>query len=194
MGKWVLEPGHTAAEFRARHMMVTWVRGHFKNVQGTMEFDPTDPSKGSVTVVIDSDQLWTGEPDRDAHLKSSDFLDVANHPKIQFTSSKVEQVGANYYKVSGDLTIRGVTRPVTLDVHFLGEWQTPYWDGGVDKGPVRRAGFLATTCIDRHDFNVSWNAPMDRGGVVVGSDVFVEIDGEALEWSGEPDPGPKLFT
>jgi len=181
MDKWVLEPGHTAAGFRARHMMVTWVRGHFKNVRGTMEFDADDPGRGSVSVVIDVSQLWTGEPDRDAHPRSADFLDAANHPEITFNSSKVEQVGANHYKVPGDLTIRGVTRQAVLEVYSLGQWQTPYWDGGVDKGPITRAGFLATACINRHDFGVSWNAPMDRGGIVVGSDVFIEVDAEALK-------------
>ena len=180
MTKWTFEPGHTAAEFRARHMMVTWVRGHFKNVKGTMEFDPGNPGLGSVRVEIDANQLWTGEPDRDAHLKSADFLDVAHHPQILFQSSSVAQDGANHYKVPGNVTIRGVTRPITLDVTYLGQWETPYWDGGVDKGPITRAGFHATTCINRHDFGVSWNSTLDRGGIVVGDDVFVDIDVEGL--------------
>lgn len=178
--KWTFEPGHTAAEFRVRHMMVTWVRGHFKNVKGTMEFDPDKPGSASISVVIDAGQLWTGEPDRDAHLKSADFLDVANHPQIVFRSSGVQQLGANHFKLAGDLTIRGVTRPVVLDVTHLGQWATPYWEGGVDKGPITRAGFHATTSINRHDFGVSWNSPMDRGGIVVGNEVWIEIDVEAL--------------
>jgi len=185
MTKWTFEPGHTAAAFRARHMMVTWVRGHFKNVKGSMEFDISDPSRSSVKVQIDGNQLWTGEPDRDAHLKSSDFLDIANHPQIRFQSSSVEQVGASYYKVTGELTIRGITRPAILDVHYLGEWQTPYWEDGVDKGPITRAGFVATTTINRHDFGVNWNAPMERGGIVVGKEIHIEIDVEALK-----DPTP----
>jgi polyisoprenoid-binding protein YceI len=86
MTKWTFEPGHTAAEFRACHMMVTWVRGHFKNVRGTMEFDADDPGHSLVRVVVDVSQLWTGEPDRDAHLKSADFLDAVNHPQILFKS------------------------------------------------------------------------------------------------------------
>lgn len=178
--KWTFEPGHTAAEFRVRHMMVTWVRGHFKNVKGTMEFDPDKPGSASINVVIDAGQLWTGEPDRDTHLKSADFLDVANHPEILFRSSGVQQLGANHFKLSGDLTIRGVTRPVVLDVTHLGQWPTPYWEGGVDKGPITRAGFHATTSINRHDFGVSWNSAMDRGGIVVGNEVWIEIDVEAL--------------
>ncbi len=181
MTKWIFEPGHTAAEFRARHMMVTWVRGHFKNVKGSMEFDPDDPTRSSVHVVIDTTQLWTGEPDRDTHLKSADFLDVAHYPQILFDSSSVRQDGANHYKASGNVTIRGVTRPVTLDVMHLGQWDTPYWEDGVDKGPVTRAGFHATTSINRHDFGVSWNSVLDRSGIVVGDEVFIDIDVEALK-------------
>jgi polyisoprenoid-binding protein YceI len=177
---WIFEPGHTAVEFRARHMMVTWVRGHFKNVRGKMEFDPEKPELSSLEVAIPSGDLWTGEPDRDAHLKSADFLDVANHPQIRFASRSVERTGARHYRVAGELTIRGVTRPLTLDVDYLGEWATPYWEGGVDKGPVTRAGFVATATINRHDFGVSWNSPLVNKGFVVGADVAIEIDVEAL--------------
>jgi polyisoprenoid-binding protein YceI len=180
MTKWTFEPGHTAAEFRARHMMVTWVRGHFKNVTGTMEFDPDDPSHSSVNAVIDTNQLWTGEPARDAHLKSADFLDAANYPQILFHSTWIERCGVSHYKAAGNLTIRGVTRPVGLEVHYLGQWPTPYWENGVDKGPITRAGFVATTSINRHDFQVNWNSTMDRGGIVVGKDIDITIDVEAL--------------
>jgi polyisoprenoid-binding protein YceI len=184
MAKWTFEPGHSAAGFRARHMMVTWVRGHFKNVHGWMEFDPEEPARASVTAEIDASQLWTGEPERDAHLKSADFLDAANHPKILFRSAAVAQTGANHYRVAGDLTIRGVTRPAALEIQYLGQWQTPYWDGGIDKGPVTRAGFVATARINRHDFGVSWNAALDKGGIVVGDEVQIEIDVEALKDRG----------
>ena len=161
-------------------MMVTWVRGHFKNVTGTMVFEPDDPSHSSVNVVIDANQLWTGEPARDAHLKSADFLDVANHPQVLFKSTSVERCGASQYKTAGDLTIRGITRPVVLDVHYSGQWPTPYWEDGVDKGPITRAGFVATTSINRHDFDVKWNSVMDHGGIVVGNDIDITIDVEAL--------------
>ncbi len=180
MAKWTFEPGHSAAGFRARHMMVTWVRGHFKNVRGSLEFDTDNPATGSVRVEIDANELWTGEPNRDAHLKSADFLDLASHPKILFRSSGVEHCGAQQYKVAGELTIRGVTRPVTLDAHYLGQWQTPYWEDAVDKGPVARAGFTASASINRHDYGVSWSALLDRGGLVVGNEVLIEIDVEAL--------------
>src|ERR1700730_6128885 len=127
MAKWVFEPGHTAAEFRARHMMVSWVRGHFKDVHGALEFDPDSPAQLSIEVAIQAARLWTGEPQRDEHLRSADFLDVARHSAITFRSTGSECVGATDYKVIGDLTIRGVTRRVTLDMHYLGKWRTPYW-------------------------------------------------------------------
>lgn len=181
MATWTFEPGHTAAEFRCKHMMVTWVRGHFKNVRGTMRFDPADPTNTVIEATLDAGSIWTGEPDRDAHLRSADFLDAANHPAISFKSTRVEQVGGTDYKVSGNLSLRGVTRPVVLDVHHLGQWQTPFWVGNEDKGPVTRAGFVAETRINRHDFGVSWNGALDRGGIVVGDEVFITLDVEALQ-------------
>src|SRR5437667_8131654 len=116
MAKWTFEPGHTAAEFCARHMMVTYVRGHFKNVKGKLEFDPEDPRNSSVEVMIDTRGIWTGESERDAHLRSADFLDVENHPFITFKGNQIELLGGHDYKVTGDLTIRGVTKKVTLKV------------------------------------------------------------------------------
>jgi polyisoprenoid-binding protein YceI len=180
MAKWTFEPGHTSAEFCARHMMVTYVRGHLKNVHGTLEFDPANPKNSSVAVTIDARGLWTGEPDRDAHLRSSDFLDVDNYPVITFQGSDVEVIGHHDYILSGNLTIRGKTDRVALNVHYLGDWQTPWWEDGVDKGPKTRAGFVAETVINRHDFGVSWNSALDRGGVVVGNIVQITIDAEAV--------------
>jgi polyisoprenoid-binding protein YceI len=180
MAEWFFEPGHTAAAFCVRHMMVTYVRGHFKNVRGTLFFDPANPGATSVEVTIDTSRLWTGEPDRDAHLKSPDFLDVEKYPTIVFKGNQVELTGATDAVLTGNLTIRGVTRPVPLRVQYLGQWQTPWWENGVDKGPKARAGFVATTTINRHDFGVSWNAPLERGGIVVGSTVEITIDAEAI--------------
>jgi polyisoprenoid-binding protein YceI len=178
--KWILEPGHTAAEFCVRHMMVTWVRGHFKNIQGTLFFDPANPLAASVEVTIDANGIWSGEPDRDAHLRSTDFLDAENHPQIVFKGNEVELVGENDATLIGELTIRGVTEKVALSVRYLGQWQTPWWEGGVDKGPKTRAGFVATTTINRLDFGVSWNAPLEKDGVVVGNTVEITIDAEAI--------------
>ena len=180
MAHWTFEPGHTAAEFRVRHMMVTWVRGHFKNIHGTLEFDPANPRAASLEATIDARGLWSGEPDRDAHLKSADFLDVEHHPTIRFVGKDVELVGDHDARLSGDLTIRGVARRVTLDVQYLGQWATPWWEDGVDKGPKQRAGFVATTRINRLDFGVRWNSALDHGGVVVGDDVFIKVDAEAI--------------
>jgi polyisoprenoid-binding protein YceI len=180
VAKWFFEPGHTAAEFSVRHMMVTFVRGHFKNVHGTLVFDPANPSAASAEVTIDAAGIWTGEADRDAHLKSADFLDVEKYPKITFKGNRVELAGANEAVLTGELTIRGVTRTVPLRVQYLGQWQTPWWEDGVDKGPKTRAGFVGTTSINRHDFGVSWNASLDRGGVVVGNTVEITIDAEAI--------------
>lgn len=177
---WEFEPGHTGAEFRSRHMMVTWVRGHFKNVKGSLEFDPSDPARSSVKAEIDVRGIWTGEPERDEHLRSADFLDVEHHPEITFSSRAVHVLSPHEFQVEGDLTIRGVTRQVGLNVEYLGQWETPYWEGGVDKGPIIRAGFLAQALINRHDFGVSWNSQLDRGGVVVGDNVFITLDIEAL--------------
>lgn len=180
MARWVFEPGHTAAEFRVRHMMVTHVRGHFKNVHGMLEFDPTRPDASRVEATIDARGLWSGEADRDAHLRSADFLDVEHFPEITFKSSAVLVMSPNEALVSGSLTIRGVTKPVSLDTHYLGQWETPWWEGGVDRGPKTRAGFVATTRIDRQDFGVSWNSPLARGGLVVGHQVLITIDAEAI--------------
>ena len=180
MSQWTFEPGHTAAEFCVRHMMVTYVRGSFKNVKGSLEFDPAAPDRSRLQATIEAAGLWTGEPQRDAHLKSADFLDVEHHPTITFESERVELMGPNDAKVSGRVTIRGITKPLSLQVHFLGTWQTPWWEDGVDKGPKTRAGFSATGRLNRKDFGVNWNSALDRGGVVVGDDVEITLDAEAI--------------
>ena len=180
MGDWFLEPGHTAAEFSVRHMMVTDVRGAFKNVTGDVRFEEGKPEEASVRIEIDAAQLWSGEPERDAHLKSADFLDVDNHPRITFEGRTTTVRSAHEFVVTGDLNLRGVTRRVELEVRYLGRWRTPWWEGDEDRGPRIRAGFVATACIDRRDFGVSWNAPMDAGGIVVGNAVNITIDAEAV--------------
>src|SRR5229473_5935832 len=139
MARWFFEPGHTAAEFRVRHMMVTWVRGHFKDIHGTVDFDLENPTVATVEATIDARGLWTGEAARDTHLKSADFLDVEKFPTITFKGSDLALVGGHEARLGGALTIRGVTRPVTLEVSFLGRWETPWWEDAVDKGPKTRA-------------------------------------------------------
>ena len=146
MTTWVFEPGHTAAEFRARHMMVAWVRGLFKDIHGVLELD------------------W----DRclDATFEGGRFT---------------ERTGSTAFKGEVELTIRGVTRTVPLDIHYLGEWKTPWWEGDVNKGEMRRIGFEATARIDRHDFGVSWQDEISGGGVVAGNEIELTLDVEAIE-------------
>jgi len=175
MPAWIFEPGHTAAELCVRHMMVTWVRGHFKDVHGRLEFDPDSPATLAMQATLSASAIWTGEPHRDEHLRSADFLDVANHATITFQSTKAERVGASDYAVTGDLTIRGVTRPATLDLRYLGRWRTPY-----NEARVTRVGFTGATRINRHDFGVSWNSPMENAGLVVGDEVLITVDVEAI--------------
>jgi polyisoprenoid-binding protein YceI len=175
MATWLFEPGHTAAEFCVRHMMVTWVRGHFKDIHGSLEFDPDNPATLSMQVTIAARNLWTGEPQRDEHLRSADFLDVVHCPAITFQSSSAQRVGASDYEVTGALTIRRTARSVTLDMHYLGRWRTPY-----NEAQVTRVGFTGKTRINRHDFGVSWNSSMENGGLVVATDVLITVDVEAM--------------
>jgi polyisoprenoid-binding protein YceI len=178
--RWIFEPGHTEAEFRARHMMVTWVRGLFKDIHGSMEFDWDSCLESTFEGCIDATKIWTGEPDRDEHLRSADFLDVSNHPEMPFEGRFTERVGANALKVEADLTIRGVTKTVPLDAHFLGEWETPFWQGEENRGTMRRVGFEARGRLNRHDFGVSWQDEIPGGGVVVGNHVELVLDVEAI--------------
>ena len=179
MATWIFEPGHTAAEFRARHMMVTWVRGHFKDIHGRLELDWDHCLDATFEGEIDAGAVWSGEPVRDEHLRSADFLDVENHPKITFSGRFTERVGDIDFKGEVDLTIRGVTRAVPLDISYLGEWRTPFWVGDENKGDMRRIGFEASTRIDRHDFGASWQDEI-HGGVVAGNEIHLSLDAEAI--------------
>jgi polyisoprenoid-binding protein YceI len=180
MATWIFEPGHTEAEFRARHMMVTWVRGLFKDIHGRLELDWERCLDATFEGVIDATGVWTGEPDRDAHLRSADFFDVANHPKITFTGSFTERSGADAFNGDVELTIRGTTRTVPLDIAYLGEWKTPFWVGDENRGELRRIGFEATAKINRHDFGVSWQDEIPAGGVVVSNEIQLVLDVEAI--------------
>jgi len=166
---WQIDPAHTAAQFAVKHMMISTVRGEFKAVTGTITWDNSDVTKSSVNVTIDANTVNTGEPKRDGDLKSDHFFDVAEYPTLTFKSTKVEQAGAGKLRVTGDLTIRGVTKSVVLDV-----------DGPSTsvKDPMgnTRSAISASTRINRQDFGVKWNANMDGGGVVVGDDVNITID------------------
>jgi polyisoprenoid-binding protein YceI len=177
---WTFEPGHTEAGFRARHMMVTWVHGLFKDIHGKLYLDWDQPLTASFSGEIDATKLWTGEPDRDAHLRSADFFDVEHHPGITFAGRLTERTGDINFKAQADLTIRGITREVVMDVSYLGQWKTPFWVGEENKGLLTRIGFEAKTRINRHDFNVSWQDQIPGGGVVVSNEIDVVLDIEAI--------------
>jgi polyisoprenoid-binding protein YceI len=173
MAKWNLDPTHSSAEFSARHMMVTTVRGSIKNATGWIEFDQANPAGGAVEVNLPAAEIFSGLADRDNHLKSPDFLDVANYPHITFKSTQVEVTGENEGKITGHLTIRDVTKPVTLDVEFLGQEKDP-WSGGA------RIGFTGSTKINREDFGLTWNVALESGGFLVGKEIKITVDAEAI--------------
>jgi polyisoprenoid-binding protein YceI len=177
---WTFEPGHTEAGFRARHMMVTWVNGMFKDVHGQLQLDWNDPLTATFSGEIDATQLWTGERERDAHLRSADFFDVENHPKITFSGRLSERTGDISFKALADLTIRGITREVVMDVTYQGQWKTPFWVGEENRGMLTRIGFEAKTRINRHDFGVSWQDQIPGGGVVVSNEIAITLNVEAL--------------
>jgi polyisoprenoid-binding protein YceI len=180
MATWIFEPGHTEAEFRARHMMVTWVRGLFKDIHGRLEFDWDSCLAATFEGEIDATKIWTGEAERDAHLRSADFFDVENHPTIVFSGRFTERTGDIHFKAEADLTIRGTTRTVPLDVAYLGQWETPFWVGDKDMGTIRRVGFEACTRLNRHDFGVSWQDHLPGGGVVASDEIEISLDVEAI--------------
>jgi polyisoprenoid-binding protein YceI len=177
---WTFEPGHTEAGFRARHMMVTWVHGLFKDIHGKLYLDWDQPLSASFSGQIDATKLWTGQPERDAHLRSADFFDVENYPRIAFAGRLIERTGDISFKAQADLTIRGITRPVLMDVSYLGQWKTPFWVEDENKGLLTRVGFEAKTRINRHDFDVSWQDQIPGGGVVVSNEIDVTLDVEAI--------------
>lgn len=172
MATWKFDAAHTSASFSAKHLMVTTVRGHFAAPTGTLEFDPENPAASKVEATIDATTLVTGVTDRDNHLKSADFLEVDKYPTITFKSTKVELTGDSEGKVTGDLTIHGVTRPVTLNVEYLGMVNSPFGD--------KRVGFTATAKINREDWGLTWNVAIEAGGVLVGKDIKLELDLEAI--------------
>jgi polyisoprenoid-binding protein YceI len=171
---WQIDPQHSSAQFSVRHLAIATVRGAFSKVTGTLLFDENDVTKSTVDVTIDVSTVDTREPNRDNDLRSDKFFDVAHYPSMTFKSRKVEQVAPGKLKVTGDLTIRGTTKEVVLDV-----------DGPTapvkDPWGHQRAAVNATTRINRQDFGVKWNATMDNGGVVVGDDVPITIDVEMVK-------------
>jgi len=177
---WILEPGHTEVEFRAMHMMVTWVRGLFKDIHGTLEFDWDSCLESTFEGEIDATKLWSGEPVRDEHLRSADFFDVATHPLITFKGKFTERTGDTEFKAEADVAIRGTTLTVPLDVSYLGQWETPWWVGEENVGTIRRMGFMGRARVNRHDFGVSWQDELPGGGRVVSGEIQLTFDVEAV--------------
>jgi polyisoprenoid-binding protein YceI len=163
-----IDPAHSSAHFKVRHMMISNVRGEFGKISGTLKFDAANPANSSITAEIAVHSINTREPDRDKHLKSADFFDVENHPTIRFQSKKVEPIGAGEYKVTGDLTIRGTTREVVLQV----EGPTPEVK---DPWGNMRLGAEASGKISRKDFGVVYNAAMETGGVMIGDEIEISL-------------------
>jgi len=167
-----VDTAHSIVEFAVKHMMLTTVKGRFRDFQATIQIDEAHPENSSVTATINVASIDTNVPDRDAHLRSDDFLNAEKFPHITFRSTKVEHVEGDRWRVTGDLTIRDVTRPVVLDTEFEGRITDPW---GND-----RAAFSAETSISRKDFNVRWNQMLETGGVVVGDNVKISLHIEAV--------------
>jgi polyisoprenoid-binding protein YceI len=178
---WQIDPQHTAAQFSVKHLAISTVRGAFSKVTGTVVFDDKDASKSTVDVTIDTTTVDTREPNSDKDLKSDHFFDVEHYPTMTFKSKKVEQASPGKLKVTGDLTIHGVTKEVVLDVDGPTAPVKDPWGN-------QRVAVNATTKINRQDFGVKWNATMDNGGVVVGDDVSINIDAELVQ-KGAPKSG-----
>jgi polyisoprenoid-binding protein YceI len=177
---WQLDPAHTTIEFAVKHMMFTTVRGRFKSFTGTVIIDPHNPDRSRVEVAIDAASIDTGVADRDTHLRSADFLDVESHPKILFRSTRVDgahQKEGDRFKVAGELEVRGMRMPVTLDAAFEGL--------GPDPWGQQRAGFSARAEIDRRDWGLRWNQALETGGVLVANSVKIEIEAQAVKQERE---------
>ena len=173
---WQIDPDHSHVEFAVRHMMVSTVKGRFSTLSGVIKLDETDMTRSSVEVTIDAASIDTRDPQRDEHLRSPDFLDVGRYPHITFRSRQVEPLGERHLRVIGDLTIRDVTREVALDTTEEGRMRDP-WGG-------ERAGFSARTAINRKDFGLKWNVPLEGGGILVGDEVKISLEVEAVRQQG----------
>jgi polyisoprenoid-binding protein YceI len=170
--EWEIDTAHTAAQFSVKHLMVSTVRGQFRKVTGTVSLDEAELTRSRVEVEIDAASLETGEPKRDGHLRSADFFDAEKFPKLTFRSTRIERAG-NEFTLTGDLTLHGVTRPISLTVESLSAaMKDPY-------GRLVR-GISATGKLNRKDWGLGWNAVLETGGVLVGTEVKLQIDAELL--------------
>ena len=166
---WAIDPAHSEIHFKVRHLMITNVTGAFHKFEGTMEMDGEDLTTAHATFSADVNSLTTGNEQRDGHIKSPDFFDVANHPTITFTSTKIEKVDADSsFELYGDLTINGISKSVKLDVEFLGMPKDPWGN--------QKAGFTVNGTINRKDWNLNWNAALESGGVLVSDEVRIACE------------------
>jgi len=170
---WKIDPVHSHIEFSVRHLMITSVKGRFTGVDGTVVIDDANPADSHADVRIDASTINTGEPQRDEHLRSADFLDVQNFPNLTFTSTRISERKGSEFKLTGDLTIHGVTRQVVLDVAEEGRGADP-WGG-------HRTGFSATTKINRKDYGLTWNQTLETGGVLVGDEVRIQLELQLIQ-------------
>jgi polyisoprenoid-binding protein YceI len=170
---WKIDNSHSLVEFSARHMMVSTVKGRFASVDGTIVDVADDPTQSSVEATIDASSLTTSDPQRDAHLRSADFLDVEHYPTITFKSRRIEGNHRDEFKLIGDLTIRGVTREVKLDASFNGVGTTPYGK--------TVSGFSAEGKLNRKDWGLNWNVALEAGGVLVGDQIKLSLEVEAVK-------------
>jgi len=168
---WTIDPSHSTVEFVAKHMMITTVKGRFAEFTGTIVADEDNLAESSVDVTMQTASIDTRSEQRDGHLRSADFLDVENYPEVTFRSTRVEGTKEEF-KLTGDLTIRGVTRPITLDVTFGGEGKDP-WGG-------TRASFSAHGKFDRRDFGLTWNVALETGGILVSNEVKINIEAQVV--------------
>jgi polyisoprenoid-binding protein YceI len=165
---WTIDPVHSSVEFAVRHLMITTVKGRFTDVQGTVVLDEANPAGSSAEITIQAASIDSREPQRDAHLKSADFFDVETFPTLTFRSTTVRDLKSDGFTLIGDLTIRGVTRQVALDVTTEGRAKDP-WGG-------QRAGYTASTRIKRSEFGLTWNQLLETGGLAVSDDVKISLD------------------
>lgn len=168
-----IDASHSHIQFSARHMMISKVRGEFETFSGDVHLNEDHPAASSVDIQIDAASINTRDAQRDEHLKSPDFLDVAQYPQITFKSTKVEVVNDEHAKLHGDLTIRGVTKPVTLNVEYNGQSQSPWG--------TTNYGFSAHTKINRKDWGLGWNVALETGGVLVGEEITIDIELEVVK-------------
>ncbi len=176
MARYAFDLTHSSVQFQVRHMVVSKVRGTFDKWEGEIEFDEQDLAKSKVNVTIDVASVNTREPKRDEHLRGADFFDVANHPSLRFQSTRLEKQG-DAYRLVGNLTIRGTTKEVALEVEVNGVAKSPWGD--------ERAGFSAKGSVDRRDFGLTYNSLLEAGGVMVGEKVEIIIDIEAVKQANQ---------